>query len=225
MAAGAGDEHLIAFAAKSLGDGRIGACPVENDVGCDTAGQSSLFVQVAHTAQVALAFFAHVAEKQRDAGNSTPDSTRAWAMASMPATPAPLSQAPGASRRSAFTTGSGEFRRERRCPGARRERRWGRCIPGGGWGREEGQRTFPISSEYTPLRPASVKRETIQAERACSPKGGAGMATSSTCQSMMRLGLPCSQEKAAWTGRCPASAVTRANGELGKCGCIPMASG
>ena len=58
-------------------------------------------------------------------------------------------------------------------------------------------------------------------ERACSPKGGAGMATRLICQSMMACGLLCIQAKAAWTGRRAASVVTRENAVVREKSAIP----
>ena len=52
--------------------------------------------------------------------------------------------------------------------------------------------------------------------RACSPKGGAGMATRSICQSRMVLGLVVQPRKAAWMGRCPAKAVTSENADAAR---------
>ena len=51
------------------------------------------------------------------------------------------------------------------------------------------------------------------------------MATSSACQSMIVFGFPCSQAKAACTGRCAASAVTREKAELRGKNAMRMVSG
>ena len=89
VAAGAGDGDLEAAAAEGLGDGRVRARAVEDDVGGDAAGERALVVEVAHAAQIAFAFFAHVAQEDKRRRAAC---TLAWmsacAMASMPATPA-----------------------------------------------------------------------------------------------------------------------------------------
>ena len=69
--AGAGNGDLVAAAAKGLSDGGVGAGAIENDVGGDAAGEWAVLVDMAHAAQVALPFFANVAEddernRQRD---------------------------------------------------------------------------------------------------------------------------------------------------------------
>ena len=67
VTAGSGDGNLIAAAAEGLGDGSVGAGAIEDDVSRDAAGERAVIVDVTHAAQVALAFFADVAENdERD---------------------------------------------------------------------------------------------------------------------------------------------------------------
>ena len=67
MPAGSGDGNLVAAAAQSLGDGCIGAGAIQHNVRGDAAGERAVLVKMAHAAQVAFAFFAHIAQHdQRD---------------------------------------------------------------------------------------------------------------------------------------------------------------
>jgi len=66
VAAGASDLGQKAPAAQGLRDCRVGSCAIEDDMRGDAPSQRGLVIEVAHAAQVALAFFSHVAqEKQR----------------------------------------------------------------------------------------------------------------------------------------------------------------
>ena len=72
VAAGADDGDLVAAAAQGLGDGRVRAGAIQNDVGGDAAGQRTLAVKMAHAAQIAFALFAHIAQKDERRGQFNP---------------------------------------------------------------------------------------------------------------------------------------------------------
>ena len=101
----------------------------------------------------------------------------------------------------------------------------GPVFSGGNLAAGSQPKTLLAASVSTLLRPALAKRAANHSARACSPKGGAGMATTSACKSMIVLGLPCSQAKAVWTDRRRASAVTCEKAELGKESAMRLASG
>jgi len=90
VAAGSSDGDPKAAAAQGLRHGRVGARSIEHNVRRDPAGQRPLVVEVAHPAQVAFAFLAHIAQETSDAASSALAWTSAWAMASIPASPAPF---------------------------------------------------------------------------------------------------------------------------------------
>ncbi len=62
VAAGSGDGDLKTSAAKGLGNGGVSSCAVEDDVSGDAAGVGAGIVEMAHAAEIAFAFFAHVSE-------------------------------------------------------------------------------------------------------------------------------------------------------------------
>jgi len=63
MAAGTiyGDE--VAPAAEGLGDSRVCACPIEDNMRGDAPGEHVLLIEMAHAAEVALAFLAYIAHE------------------------------------------------------------------------------------------------------------------------------------------------------------------
>ena len=130
---GTGDRDLKAPAAEGLGDGRVGAGAVENDVGGDAAGEGALIIEVANAAQVALALFADVAQEQerdrqlhlgvRQSMHNGQHANHARAVVA------------GARRFQAVDavvlhcgTDGGAFRRETRCRDEPTGRRWAPCF-------------------------------------------------------------------------------------------------
>ena len=59
----------VAAAAQGLGDGGVGAGAIEDDVCGNAAGQCALVIEMAHTAQIALALLAHIAHKEEGCGD------------------------------------------------------------------------------------------------------------------------------------------------------------
>ena len=65
MAARTGDGDIEAAAGEGLGSDVIGVGPVQDQKGLDAAAGAGLTAQIAHPAQVAFAFFAHIGDEDQ----------------------------------------------------------------------------------------------------------------------------------------------------------------
>ena len=117
--------------------------------------------------------------------------------ANIPATPAALSHAPGASRRSPSSTGLSGVPAGKTVSMCAESRMTGPVLSAGMFVARQGAENVAGSVDLDIAEAGLVKRSASHSARLRSPCVGAGMATSSTCQSMMVLGFACSQAKAA----------------------------
>ena len=155
VAAGSGNGDLVAAAAEGLRDGGVGAGSIENNVSGDAAGERAVLVDMAHAAQVALTFFANVAED--DEWNwqvRWPAWRSAVTMANIPATPAALSLEPGASRRSPSRTGLSGVPAGKTVSMCAERRMTGQVQSAGRLSAGKRPRTLPAASISTLARPA-----------------------------------------------------------------------
>ena len=190
---------LIAPAAQRLRHGCVRARAVQHNVRGHAARQCAVLVKMAHPAQVAFALFAHIAQhhqrrRQFHSGIESahvqwpacpPRRPRYRMRPELPGARPPITGCSGVSAGNTVsrcaesrTTGpvlsGGRLRWPAGLPAHCRRRRF---LPGSG---------RPRQNALPAIAPAPARHSS-----------GAGIATSSTCQSMMVLGFACSQANAA----------------------------